>query len=107
MSEFSTRIDAFLAETFRLNPTFATSTGEHHHDDRWPDLSAAGRAGLLDHIDGWLAEFAAAAGLSADEAIDRDLLIGELEAARFAETELCEDAWNPLAWVYLIGDGLY
>ena len=35
------------------------STGEHHHDDRWPDLSAAGRAALLDHIDGWLAEFAA------------------------------------------------
>ena len=42
-----------------------------------------------------------------DEAIDRDLLIGELEASRFAETELREDAWNPLAWIYLIGDGLF
>ena len=45
--------------------------------------------------------------LDADEAIDRDLLIGELEAARFAETELREDAWNPLDWVYLLGDGLF
>jgi uncharacterized protein (DUF885 family) len=107
MSDFSTRIDVFLAETFRLNPTFATSTGEHRHDDRWPDLSAAGRAEQLDHIDGWLAELTAATGLTPDEAIDRDLLVGELEAARFAETELSEDAWNPLAWVYLIGDGLF
>ena len=45
--------------------------------------------------------------LAGDEAIDRDLLIGELEAARFAETELREDAWNPLDWVYLLGDGLF
>ena len=51
MSDFSTRIDAFLAETFRLNPTFATAIGEHHHDDRWPDLSAAGRAERLALID--------------------------------------------------------
>ena len=42
-----------------------------------------------------------------DEAIDRDLLVGELEAARFADTDLREDAWNPLDWVYLIGDGLF
>ena len=63
MSDFSARIDAFLAETFRLNPTFATSIGEHRHDDRWPDLSAAGRAERLAHIDRWLAEFGAATGL--------------------------------------------
>ena len=45
--------------------------------------------------------------LAPDEVIDRDLLVGELEAARFADTELREDAWNPLDWVYLIGDGLF
>ena len=45
--------------------------------------------------------------LAADEAIDRDLLVGELEATRFAETELREDTWNPLDWVYLLGDGLF
>ena len=45
--------------------------------------------------------------LTGDDAIDRDLLIGELEASRFADTELREDAWNPLEWVYLVGDGLF
>ena len=45
--------------------------------------------------------------LPPDDAIDRDLLVGELEAARFAETVLREDTWNPLDWVYLVGDGLF
>ena len=45
--------------------------------------------------------------LAGDDAIDRDLLIGELEAARFAETELREETWNPLDWVYLLGGGLF
>ena len=107
MSDFSSRVEAFLDEFFRLHPTVATTIGEHAHDDRWPDLSAAGRTDRLAFGDRWLAEFAAMDGLTADEAIDRDLLLGELEAARFDDTELREDAWNPLGWVYLLGDGLF
>jgi uncharacterized protein (DUF885 family) len=107
MSDFRSRLEAFLAEYFRLNPTFATAIGEHRHDDRWPDLTVAGRAERSAFTEGWLAEFAAMPDLSPDESIDRDLLGGELEAARFAETELREDAWNPLEWVYLVGDGLF
>ena len=107
MSDFSSRLDDFLTEFFRLNPTFATAIGNHDHDDRWPDLTDAGRAERAAFTDRWLAEFAAMTDLSPDEVIDRDLLVGELEAARFADTELREDAWNPLDWVYLIGDGLF
>jgi uncharacterized protein (DUF885 family) len=107
MSDFAARVDAFLAELFRLNPTFATAMGEHAHDARWPDLSAAGRAEQLAFIDRWLAELGAMDALDHDDAIDRDLLVGELEAARFNETMLQEDAWNPLEWVYLIGNGLF
>lgn len=107
MTDFQARVDAFLAETFRLNPTFATAIGEHGHDDRWPDLSAAGRAVRSAVTDRWLAEFGEMTDLAGDEAIDRDLLVGELEASRFADTELREDAWNPLEWVYLLGDGLF
>ena len=107
MSDFPSRAEAFLAEFFRLNPTFATAIGEHAYDDRWPDLSAAGRAERAAFTERWLAEFGAMTDLAPDEAIDRDLLIGELEAERFAETELREDAWDPLEWVYLIGGGLF
>ena len=107
MTDLASRVDAFLAETFRRNPTFATDIGEHSHDDRWPDLSPAGRAERLAATERWLAEFTAMTDLTGDDAIDRDLLIGELEASRFADTELQEDAWNPLEWVYLVGDGLF
>ncbi|MEO8437077.1 MAG: DUF885 domain-containing protein [Chloroflexota bacterium] len=107
MSDFSARVDAFLVEFFRLNPTFATAIGEHAHDARWPDLTAGGRAERLAFDERWLAELGSMSGLTPDETIDRDLLVGELEAARFAETELRDDAWNPLDWIYLIGDGLF
>jgi uncharacterized protein (DUF885 family) len=107
MSDFPGRLAAFLTEFYRLNPTLATTIGDHANDDRWPDTTEAGRLERLAFADRWLAEFGSMRDLSIDEAIDRDLLVGELEAARFAETELREDAWNPLEFVYLAGDGLF
>jgi hypothetical protein len=107
VTAFADAVEAFLAETFRLEPVFATGIGEHAHDARWPDLTPAGRAERLAATERWLATFAAMTDLPPDDAIDRDLLIGELEAARFSETVLREDTWNPLDWVYLAGEGLF
>ncbi|MEX1170298.1 MAG: DUF885 domain-containing protein [Chloroflexota bacterium] len=106
MTDLKHHIDQFLAEFFRLNPTWATEIGAHAHDDRWPDLTETGRQERLAFIDRWLAVFGAMRELEGDDAIDRDLLIGELEAARFSETELREETWNPLEWIYLLGGGL-
>src|ERR1700741_5500854 len=98
MSDLQRHIDAFLADFFRINPTWAPEIGEHRHDDRWPDLTEAGRAERLAFIDRWLATFRAMTDLERNDAIDRDLLIGELEAAEFSETDLREESWNPLEW---------
>ena len=107
MSDLQRRIDEFLAEFFRLNPTWATEIGAHAHDGEWPDLTEAGRTYRLAFIERWLADFRAMTGLGDDDAIDRDLLIGELEAARFSEVDLREETWNPLEWIYLLGGGLF
>jgi uncharacterized protein (DUF885 family) len=107
MTDIQRRIDEFLAEFFRLNPTWATDIGAHAHDDRWPDLTEAGRIERLAFIDRWLAEFRGMDIQTGDDAIDRDLLIGELEAARFSEVKLREETWNPLDWIYLLGGGLF
>ena len=109
MSDVGARIDAFLAEFFRLHPLHATAAGMHEHDGRWPDMTEAGRAERVEFYDRWREELAAydAADLTVDEAVDRDLLLGELEAARWSETELREDRWSPLDWVYFLGDGLF
>ena len=109
MPDLAARIDAFLAEFFRLHPLHATAAGMHDHDGRWPDLTEAGRAERLALYDRWLHELGAMPNdrLTSDERIDRDLLRGELEEARWSETELRENRWSPLDWVYLLGEGLF
>ena len=109
MSDFAARVDAFLAEFFALHPLSATTAGMHDHDGEWPDASEQGRAARLALYDRWTAELEAIdpAGLSTDDQIDRDLLLGELVAYRFGEEVLREECWSPLEWVYMLGDGLF
>ena len=109
MTEFATRVDAFFTEYFALEPVDATGAGNHAHDGRWPDVSETGRTERLAFIDRWQATFAAFAddALDVDERLDRDLLLGVLGSYAFNERELREDAWSPMAWVYLIGQGFF
>ncbi len=109
MPAFADLVATFLDELFVLQPDMATVTGDHRYDDRWPDTGETGRVARIAFADRWEAVFAALdpEDLGVDDRIDRDLLLGELAALRFAETELREEAWNPLAWVYLIGGGLH
>ncbi|MGD0019923.1 MAG: DUF885 domain-containing protein [Candidatus Limnocylindrales bacterium] len=109
MTVFAERVDAFLGDFFRLYPVAATAAGNHAHDGKWPDLTDAGRADRLAFIDDWNAELRAMpdASLTPDERIDRDLLVSELAALRFNETELREAGWDPLSYVYLLGGGIF
>ncbi len=109
MSAFADLVAAFVDELFVLQPLSATGIGDHRFDDRWPDLSDAGRLARVAAWDRWTGVFSGVdpATLTADERFDRDLVLGELAAMRFAEAELREDAWDALAWVYLLGFGLH
>jgi uncharacterized protein (DUF885 family) len=106
---FAERVGAFLGDFFRLYPVAATAAGNHAHDGEWPNLTDAGQADRLAFIDDWTAELQAmpAASLTPDDRIDRDLLISELAALRFDETELREAQWDPLGYVYLLGGGIF
>jgi len=97
----------FLAELCALDPVFATDIGEHSHDGAWPDLTETGRQMRLAFVARWTATFEALDDLSPDDAIDRDLVIGQLEAMHFDADTLREEAWDPMAWVYLLGSGLF
>ena len=109
MSAFNGLVEQFLDGLFALAPDLATSVGDHRFDDRWPDTSEAGRQARLAFYDRWTATFDAQAdaSLRPDERIDRDMLLGEIDAFRFADAELRQETWDPLAWVYLIGGGLH
>jgi uncharacterized protein (DUF885 family) len=108
-SAFALTFAEFLDAFFAQHPTAATNIGDHRFDHRWPDVSDAGRADRLAFIDGWAATFASmeAVDLSPDERIDRDLVVMELAAERFHETDLQEDRSDPTTWIYLLGDGLF
>ncbi|MEP6468590.1 MAG: DUF885 domain-containing protein [Chloroflexota bacterium] len=107
--EFRAVVDEVLDGYFHHYPVHATEIGHHAFDGLWPDLTDAGRRARLD----WLAdaqarvEAEAADRLSQDEAIDRRILLEYLAAARFGEEVLDEGAWNPLTYVYLLGNGLF
>jgi hypothetical protein len=98
-----------IDELFELQPVLATVSGDHRFDGRWPDPGPAGREATLELVERWTSELDAleSASLSADEQIDREILVGELDALRFASADLREEAWDPLQWVYLLGGGLH
>jgi uncharacterized protein (DUF885 family) len=86
VTTFAELVDAHLQEAFRLDPLSATAAGIHDHDDRWPDLSDAGRQERLAWMKAWTERLGGldAEGLSADEAIDRDRLLAVLDDERSA-----------------------
>ena len=108
MPPFTELVTSYLAESFALDPLEATNAGVHDHDGRWPDWSSRGLDERQAFVDRWTARLEAWApeDLSADEAIDRDRLRLEL-GDRGYERRFAEDTWNPLLWVYRLGDGLF
>ena len=106
-SSFAEARDAFFVGFFRRYPVHATEAGNHEHDDRWPDLTDAGTAERV----AWLAEtrarLEAADGLSREDEIDRQVLLGTIDELRFDEEELDEPSWSPITYSYLLGGGLF
>ena len=107
--DFASLVDDVLAGYFRLHPVQATETGHHAHDAEWPDLTDAGRTARQAWLAGAIGRVEAVdpTTLSRDEAIDRRILLQNLEAIRFGEESLRDGTWNPLSYVYLLGSGLF
>ncbi len=111
MTAFSDVVATFFDEYFRLDPVTATGVGDHRFDDLWPDVTSAGRTARLAFVDRWIGRLSGAAGDEAartpDEVADREVLLRTLEALRFGDTELLDERWDPLIWVYFLGAGIF
>jgi uncharacterized protein (DUF885 family) len=109
VSVFDRALKALLDELFAALPTLATSTGYHAYDDRWPDLSERGRQARLAAYDRHAAAMSALPddALSADEIIDRGIVLEALEGLRFEAASLRDEAWDPLTYVLVLGNGLH
>jgi uncharacterized protein (DUF885 family) len=107
--DFSALVDELLAGYFAHYPTFATEMGNHEHDDRWPDLTEAGRQARLAFLADAEQRLAALdeGSLGRDQRIDARILRENVAAARFSEETLREETWAPISYVYLFGGGLF
>ena len=107
--DFRALVDELLAQYFRLDPVHATEIGNHDHDGEWPDLTDAGRAARLAYAEDAVRRLGEVdvGALSRDDAIDHRILTGAMEAMRFGEGTLEEERWNPLVFVYVLGNGLF
>ncbi|MDQ2934010.1 MAG: DUF885 domain-containing protein [Chloroflexota bacterium] len=102
-------LDRFFADFFRLYPLHATEAGNHEHDGEWPDLTDAGRRARVAFLNNARVELEGVdeATLTPDEAIDRRVLLTQIDALRFDEEELEEHSWSAISYVYLFGTGLF
>ena len=106
---FESAVVDFLVDLFEAHPTWGTDTGYHRVDGRWPDLTEAGRSARLatfarhrQRLEGFATD-----ELSADESVDRAILLEEIDKVVFGEEVLRAEAWDPLQIVYLTGGGLF
>jgi len=106
---FQRAFHAFLDDYFEAYPVWATLIGHHLLDHRWGDFSEDGRLARLVMVDVHERTFRdmPLAELSADELIDREIMLELLDHLRFEEGVLRESSWDPLAYVYVAGSGLF
>src|SRR3954447_4963562 len=108
-TSFARALHELLDDLFIVHPTWATQIGYHAFDDRWPDATQAGRdarrAVYTQHRESLRA--LDDAELSADEQIDRALVVEALDGFEFDETVLREHAWDALSVVRSCGGGLF
>ncbi len=109
VSRWDHALHSFLVDCFEALPTLGTVAGYHLVDGRWPDLSEAGRLARLAMYERQRSAVSTLpdAALSADERVDRAILVELLEKLRFGDDELRDEAWDPLSIVYLAGSGLF
>jgi len=98
----------FLPEYLRREPVEATGLGSHEHDAAWPDLSAKGREEDLRYYARTRESLAAipAADLTADERLDRDILVRHLDAMAFDAAAIRPEETDPRRYSELLGAGL-
>lgn len=108
-ARFATLVDAYLAWHYAAHPVRATFDGIHAYDDRLQDLSAQGIAAEIAAQRRWLDRLRAVdrAFLSADAAVDHELLDAVIRAALVDLEDVRSWERDPGGYVDQVSDGLY
>ena len=106
---FSALVDEYLDRFARDHPSIAAGNGLHAHDDRLEDFSATA---IRDQVQ-WLRAFRVrldrvdAAGLTADERVDRRILLGIVDGWILDLDDVGTWTRNPMIYAAAITDGVH
>ena len=108
-ARFKAVADGWLDGWMRLNPVSATQLGDHRFDDRIDDLSADGRARLVDFSRKTLASLDAidTKALSRENQVDALILRNQLESDIWNLETFQGWAWDPQVYSGLAGGAIY
>ncbi len=95
---FTALASDYLDDRAERHPDLATDLGDHRHDARLPDPSAAATAAERRAMDGFAARLESldVAALSAEHQVDARMLANAVVRRIFELDELREPDWNPL-----------
>jgi uncharacterized protein (DUF885 family) len=108
-TEFVALARAYIEDYLFRNPESATALGDHRHDGRLSEYSAAAIAGEIGFLRRFQADLARVAlnNLSATNRIDAQILALEIESSLFNLTEEKPFEWNPLSYNRSLAEGVY
>lgn len=106
---FAQLSDRYIKGIARLAPTYATTLGDHSHDDQLPDVSAAGRAAGLAFDREILAGLARIdrRKLSPDSQVDAAMLENAVRYDEWQTNALQSWAWDTSGYNDIAGGSLY
>ena len=109
VTPFERLLAAFLDDLWLAYPVMASQVGDHRFDHRWPDLSGTGRLARIAMLRRRRTQFVEIRDitLTADEVVDREILLETIDGLLFDEEVLRQDTWDPLWYVELIGTGFF
>ncbi len=107
IAAFRSSAAAAVDDLLRGRPEWATTLGDHRFDDQVDDLSIDGLATRASRLRARRAELTslAAGALEAEDRVDLEMLVGELDRVIFETDDFSAVTWDPLQ--YNVGEALY
>ncbi len=108
-ASFAAFVDRYLDDFARRHPSIAAGNGMHNHDDRLDDFSAAGIAAEVAALERDAATLRAfdAKRLTADQRVDRRILLGIIDGWLLEQETLQNWRRNPMLYASALADGVH
>ncbi|GAB1341497.1 DUF885 domain-containing protein [Gemmatimonas sp.] len=106
---FASAVDQYLDDFARRHPSIAAGNGLHQHDDRLDDFSAEAIAREIAELKATQTALVSfdSTSLTADERVDRRILLGVIDGWLLEQETLANWRRNPMLYASALSDGVH